>query len=468
MALVIPGVQVTVVKEIVPPQLAPSGVLGLIGLTEKGAPDGRRGHAASWSRFLDLFGPGSAFSLPEAALALENGVSELVIAPVDPANAQPARVSLPLAEGGSAPALVLTARAAGPWANDLKIGVVQRDRLDGNKVFDLTVGRPGSDVVETHRDLVCREYRDETKKEKERRFVVDVLAADSQIVTAALTGVPDTDARPAAGEVRLAGGADAPAEDYAAALRVLEDEPDVDLVLAGVQGSTDARRLAQIYAAIISHSERMSATCKGRIGFGDVPSNATTEVAAELASNLVSDRFVLLAPAGVAGAVAGRVGSLDYYQSPTFKRLAGLSALSRDLVSEEQVALLKSWVVPVVTQRGRGTIVVRGLTTDGDQISVRRVADRAVRGTKMIGELFIGTLNTEQGRGALKQKLIEFLVQMQKDGALVPSTDGKDPAFKVNVYSSQADFAQGIVRVDIAVRPVRAIDYIYATILVQA
>ena len=51
--------------------------------------------------------------------------------------------------------------------------------------------------------------------------------------------------------------------------------------------------------------------------------------------------------------------------------------------------------------------------------------------------------------------------------AIVPSTDGKDPSFKVDVYSTQADFAIGIVRVDIAIRPVRAIDYIYATILVK-
>jgi hypothetical protein len=50
----------------------------------------------------------------------------------------------------------------------------------------------------------------------------------------------------------------------------------------------------------------------------------------------------------------------------------------------------------------------------------------------------------------------------------VPSTDGKETAFLVDVYSSQLDFAQGIVRVDIAVRPVRAMDYIYATINVQA
>jgi hypothetical protein len=35
------------------------------------------------------------------------------------------------------------------------------------------------------------------------------------------------------------------------------------------------------------------------------------------------------------------------------------------------------------------------------------------------------------------------------------------------VYSSQNDFVLGIVRVDIAVRPVRAMDFIYATIQIQ-
>ena len=57
---------------------------------------------------------------------------------------------------------------------------------------------------------------------------------------------------------------------------------------------------------------------------------------------------------------------------------------------------------------------------------------------------------------------------MEKENAIVPSTDGKQPAYLIDVYSSQMDFAQGVVRVDIAVRPVRAMDYIYATITVQA
>jgi len=69
---------------------------------------------------------------------------------------------------------------------------------------------------------------------------------------------------------------------------------------------------------------------------------------------------------------------------------------------------------------------------------------------------------------ALRQKLTEFLMTMEREEAIVPSVDLKQPPFLVDVYSSELDFAQGIVRVDIAVRPVRAMDYIYATITVQA
>jgi len=278
--------------------------------------------------------------------------------------------------------------------------------------------------------------------------------------------------QPKPGEYELAGGADAGATDYEEALAALVDEPDVDMVLASIQDFGEkAAKATNIYSKIIGHCENMSDGCKGRIGFGQVapglkPDQAV-EQAVNIVSNIASDRFVLLAPHGVVGAVTGRIGSMTYFHSPTFKTISGLGDFDPALGVEDQRKLLKNYVVPVVKERGRGIIILRGLTTDGDQISVRRVADRAVRGVKMIGDLFIGRLNNEDGRGALKQKLVEFLTQMEKDGAIVPKTDGSDPAFKVDVYSSQADFAQGIVRVNIAVRPVRAIDYIYATILVQ-
>ncbi len=442
MARIIPGVQVTVVKEVIPPQLAPSGVLGLIGLTEKLDQVER---AASWSRFIAVCGSSAAYSLPEARQVLANGVFELVIAPVKSTVAQAAVVTLPAATGNDT-VLTLEARAPGSWANGFVVRVIHRAGK-----FDLEVrASAATEPLEVQRNLVL----DSIGKELQSGIVR---------VTDATAG-----ALPKDGDYPLADGKDATPADYIDALKRLEDEPDVDLVLAAVQDFSTVANVTKIYSEVISHCQRMSEDSKGRIGFGQTPpGSAPVKDFTDMASTLLSDRFVLAAPHGVAGAVAGRVGNLSYFQSPTFKQLAGSSTLSRALTIEEQQTLLKGNVVPIINQRGRGIIILRGLTTDGDQISVRRVADRAVRGVKAIGELFIGRLNNEDGRGALKQKLTEFLVQMEKDGAIVPSTDGKDPAFKVDVYSSQADFAQGIVRVDIAVRPVRAIDFIYATILVQ-
>jgi hypothetical protein len=443
--LIIPGVSVSVVKEVLPQQLAPSGVLGLIGFT--GAAAGTQ-RAASWNRVREVLGDVTAFSLPEARQAIDNGVSELVVVSLPGTNLT-AGATLTNADAQKA-AIKLKARAGGLWANGLDIVVSERKANNVVVAVDLAVKRRGSEDV----------------LEQLRAVAADKLtAALAGLALVALDGAAD--GLPAAGVYSLTGGKDAAVADYQAALDALREESDVDMVLAAVQDFSKAADVTAIYSSVISHCNNLSGDAKGRIGFGQIGPQWTIAAAKEAASNLVSERFVLVAPNGLVGAVAGLVGNLDYFQSPTFKALSGIGPLARALKVEEQTDLLKSNVVPVATERGRGTIVVRGLTTDGDQISVRRVADHAVRTLKMIGDLFIGRLNNADGRGALKQKLIEALLQMQKEGAIVPSTDGKDPAFKVEVYSSQEDFAKGIVRVDMAVRPVRAIDYIYATVLVQ-
>lgn len=447
MARIIPGVQVTVVKEVVPPQLAPSGVLGLIGITENEVPADSKNktvRASSWSRFVEVCGAASAYSLPEARQALANGVFELVIVPLKSSVASKASVDLAV---GKSKTFKLEARAAGTWANGFRVLVSHRAEK-----FDLEIRPPVGDAIEVHRGL------DHTK-------LAESLQAASAVIRAGAPGNPGE--APTAGEYVLAAGKDAGEADYVDALQHLGNESDVDMVLPAVQDFSNVDAVTRIYSAVIAHCDQMSSNSQGRVGFGQVPPTAGDGEAKKMAPALLSDRFVLLAPHGVAGAVAGRIGSLDYFESPTFKTIAGMGSLSRALPLEEQASLLSSSVVPVVEQRGRGVIVLRGITTYGDQISVRRIADRAVRGVRMLGEMFIGRLNSDDGRGALKQKLIEFLVQMEKEGALVPSSDGKEPAFTANVYSSPADFAQGIVRVDIAVRPVRAIDFIYATIFVQ-
>ena len=158
MALIIPGVEVKVVKEVLAPQLAPSGVLGLVGIVENSA-DGL-GRAASWRSFIDGFGGASAFSLPEAAQALGNGVFELVVCPV--ACDSFASVKLPPASGTGS-AFTLVAKAPGPWGNAILVSIASRQVATGKKldsgedetrsVFDLTVRYAGSDYKEVHRNL---------------------------------------------------------------------------------------------------------------------------------------------------------------------------------------------------------------------------------------------------------------------------------------------------------------------------
>lgn len=566
MARIIPGVQVQVVKEVLPPQLAPSGVLGLVGLTEKEVNKVVR--ASSLSRLVEVLGPGTAVSMPEAIQALANGVFELVVSPVAETEAKSARIELDCTLDGSkklAKFFILASRVKGTWADKIMVNLKSRQTAAGDMVLDLTFTDPNggsevhrnltflpgtlryvADVLDRESSLLKVEiaWSCEVKTKKTSKIEPDTpltlleLTAGGQKLPVNLEAESDNDGTKLVlttdkeekdakelvtftitsetkgkkveilkreklelprdlhslmkdlngikncqvtfqniwldyDEASLASGLDKtlePGEDdnlagYKSALERLENEPDVDMVLAAVQDFSESKA-TQIYSEVISHCERMSNDCKGRIGFGQVGPQGP-ENYPEMASKLISDRFVLIAPHGVVGAVTGMIGSLQYFRSPTFKRIAGITDLSIDLGVEDQRTLLKSHLLPVVNQRERGTIVLHGLTTDGDQISVRRVADRAVRGVKSISELFIGRLNNEDGRGALKQKLIEFLIQMEKEGAIIPSTDGSDPAYKIDVYSSQADFAQGIVRVDLAVRPVRAIDYIYATILVQ-
>ncbi|MEM9493295.1 MAG: phage tail sheath subtilisin-like domain-containing protein, partial [Myxococcota bacterium] len=216
---------------------------------------------------------------------------------------------------------------------------------------------------------------------------------------------------------------------YDGALDELTREGDVDTVLASVHGS-DLNLYSSVYAAVAAHCINMSGEAKNRIGFGGVPDGLTVTEITDMAALFNSERFVLVAPAGLAGSVAGRIARLDYYRSPTFKNLSGVVSLTDDYLPSDLRTLLRANVAPVDLDRRLGFIVIKGITTSGEQISVTRVQDYAVRGVKRIADLFIGKLNNQLARLSLRQKLSEFFQQMEKDGAIVPSTDGQDPSFK--------------------------------------
>ena len=140
---IIPGVSVQVLREIVPPLPAPSGVLGVIGVTQE-TPE-RLTPVSSFPRFLEVFGPASSFSMPEIRQAFENGIAEVIVAPVGGGSAG----TLNLIDSGGATVATLTARANGPWSAGIQVTVT----LKGSPASVADVTLTFSDVQETFRNL---------------------------------------------------------------------------------------------------------------------------------------------------------------------------------------------------------------------------------------------------------------------------------------------------------------------------
>jgi hypothetical protein len=456
-ARILPGVEIKVVKEIVPQQLNPSGVVGIMGTAEKG-PVLVPTPVTSFREFKDKFGSDPNQSLTkEARLSFLNGVFQVFVTRIEAAGSQNAFAILKTADGENC--LKIEAKSAGEAGNNITIGVSK-----GSAVGTVSVQITDGVAFEVFDNLALDNASE--------LYIVEVLNSRSKMISASdIWKEPKAtkDSKPAKKslsleETQLAGGKTAQPElkDFETALEMLEMEDDIDLVYAA--DCWDPK----VHALIDAHCHNMSKDAKNRIGIGTVGPREKIEDIVKRTEVLASDRFVIVAPYGVSGAVAGLISKLEYYYSPTFKPLNGVADLETRYRPSELMELLKAGVLPLEARRGRGIIIEKGIATSKEQISVMRVADHAVRGVKNVAENFIGTLNTAGGRTALREKLTEFLLTMSREESIVPSTDGKEPAFMVDVYSSQLDFAQGIVRVDLAVRPVRAIDYIYATLTVQA
>lgn len=452
MVRVIPGIEINVVKEMVPPAAYPSGVVALMGTAEKG-PELTPIRLGNWREFVDNFGANPEYTMTqEAKRCFQNGVFEVVATRVIGKGGEIA--SATLKDSAKADTVDLKAKIMGVRGNSIKFSI---EKGKAENAVRLVV----SDGVlfEVFEDLVMDPSSD--------RYLFDYLNDNSKLILAedlkSKTESPKN--IPALiKEANLKGGREAgsPSEEsFEAALEKLEAEAEVDIVYA-CEVSDPA-----IHALIEAHCNNMSRDAKGRIGTGSVEKDEDIKDIIKRTEVLSSDRFIIVAPHGVAGAVAGLISKLNYYESPTFKPISGLAELEKYYTPSQLNQLLNAGIMPVIAQRGKGIMVVKGITTSKEQISVMRTTDHSVRLVKGIGDLFIGTLNNQLGRSALKEKLTDVMNRMEAEGAIVPSTDGKQPAFMVDVYSTQLDFAQGIVRVDLAVRPVRAIDYIYATITVQ-
>jgi len=338
--------------------------------------------------------------------------------------------------------------------------------LETGNTFSITIFDGGA---------LLEEYTGLTTNPDSDNYLPYVLQTQSELIRVrAVSSLPIGEQLPVATNgpiVFTSQGTSPSVADYQTAIDLMAEDKRIDLVIAAIEPNRADADVHQIHQALTAHAVRLADDGAPRIAFGSVTANEADnlELVKDHSAAARNRRFVLVTPAGAEGAVAGMIGRMNPQDSPTFKP-APLHGISPSSYRESQLNRLlgKTTNALVVQDRsGRGVIVLRGLDTTGDQISVTRVADQAIRETKAISENFIGQLNSKDARIALKQQLIATFTRMQRAGAIVPSTDGTDSAFFVDVYSTQTDFAQGIVRIDIAVRPVRAIDYIYATIRVK-
>lgn len=103
----VPGVSVETRFDVPPPLPARSGIRGAIGVTERDP--GGMVSVTSAAEAIARYGAATRFSFPELVSALENGVSEVFVAPGAPGSGRGAELRLRDDDGEVA--LVLRARA---------------------------------------------------------------------------------------------------------------------------------------------------------------------------------------------------------------------------------------------------------------------------------------------------------------------------------------------------------------------
>jgi tail sheath protein len=193
--------------------------------------------------------------------------------------------------------------------------------------------------------------------------------------------------------------------------------------------------------------------------------------------NIDSDRVVFVAPgivfgdaaAGVnvtlpgaytAAAVAGLLSSYPPHVSLTNKTLA-VSDVETHYTTPELTQLVQARLLAVEARQG--IRVVQGITTSSNtawhQITTRRIVDYAKFGVRSAALPYIGLLNNERVRNALRTTIASFLNGMVSDEMLI--------SYDLDVSATREQERQGIVAVTMILRPTFSIDFIKVTMFLE-
>ena len=288
----------------------------------------------------------------------------------------------------------------------------------------------------------------------------------------------------------FAGGADGAANaDYNDPVTGLDTLLNVDahIILAAGQSNVTAG------AALDAHCQKASTDVFKRDRIAVVGSGfakATTQplstsdligyVDGLVGNTLASDRVVFVAPgitasstaasdqpvnpvtlpgAYTAAVIAGMLAALPPHISLTNKSVA-VRGLEVTFNNAQLTELVQNRVTAI--EIDRGIRVLRGQTTDVGafrEITTRRIVDYAKYGVRAAAGPYIGLLNNDRVRSALRATINSFLKDMLDGEMLID--------YGLDVSATRAQQIAGIVQVTISLQPVFSINFIRVTMILS-
>jgi hypothetical protein len=443
----------------------PTGNIGVVGTANRG-PIGSVQVLGSYTEALDTFGAYDAWPAAASdqanALTLTRTLEQLfaggastvyAVRVAKSGGTDPASAKWAITDDGGATLFTITATSPGTWAN--KITVAIDAPVGGPYTLTLTYGR----AKETYTAGSAGEMAQE---------VID----GSRLVT--VTGPADADKAKAPTKVAttapqtVTGGPDgfgATSTEIATGLALLSNQPINIVVIGGLSAKDGA-------AAALTHLEQTENDGRERIAVMGVSTDTPADLISNDSSKGSSPRLVLVAPGLVAAdaastatnknvklsasyaaaLVAGKLSTLAPQVSLTNKDVPAFD-LTTEYSRAQQKQLLNNQVL--VLQKNLGIRVLKGISTDTGafrQISVRRIVDYAKAGVRIGSNPYIGRLNNDRVRAALKATLDGFLAGMVLDEMLV--------AYKLDVTATRAQEIVGQAIVQMTLQPTFSIDFV--------
>ena len=351
---------------------------------------------------------------------------------------------------GTTKLLTLEAKTPGSWGNEITIKITKSsDDNNPSKIVKLT-----HDKTEESYPIKNIEELEEQIKKKSVLVIAKELTKTKTNKEKLPDDIPST--------TKFTGGTngeDATTNNYKKSLALLENEI-INIVLLAGQDNTMA-------SVLEGHLKTTAQIKRERIGIIGSGKDTLDDIAKHTLNN---ERLIFTAPgilstsnnkqyklsgAYMAAAVAGLIASLPPKTSPTNKTLV-IKGLSTEFNSSQLEKLVSSRVL--VVEKRNGFRIVKGITTDDGawkQITTRRIVDYAIYGVRSSCNPYIGKLNNERVRGAMKATLDSFLTGMVEDEALV--------GYTLNVSATRAQEIAGKVMVEMTLQPTFSIDFIQVT-----